>query len=112
EAMVEGRHLNIENLVFVSNIGGKLSLRVEDNTDEGREIYRERLEDENQQLIDLGLEYARVGPLVILKVLPFREEKHRYLVFNVKPQQAVRIDAIGLACQELPEDHGILFPGG
>jgi hypothetical protein len=112
EAMVEGRHINVDNQVFVSNQGGRLSLRVEDNSATGREIHRERLDDENQQLIDLGLQYARVGPLTILKVTPFRETKDRYLVFNAKTQQAVRIDSIGLACQELPESHGILFPGG
>ncbi|MEM1029616.1 MAG: DNA repair ATPase [Myxococcota bacterium] len=112
EATVEGQHINLENKVFVSNVGGRLSLRVEDNTDTGREVYREDLEDENQVLIDLGLKYAVVGPLVLLAVTPFREATTRYIVFNTKTETGTRIDAIGLACQELPEDHGIIFPGG
>ncbi|HEX8824575.1 MAG TPA: DNA repair ATPase, partial [Archangium sp.] len=35
-----------------------------------------------------------------------------YLVFNSRTQHVVRIDAIGQACVRLPEDQGIVFPGG
>ncbi len=112
EATVEGQHINLENKVFVSNMGGRLSLRVEDNSPTGREVYRADLEDKNQVLIDLRLRYATVGPLVLLAVTPFRESTTRYIVFNTKTETGTRIDAIGLACQELPEDHGIIFPGG
>lgn len=50
--------------------------------------------------------------MIVLKIRPFRENAYRYLVFNTRAQSAVRIDAIGQACIALPEDQGILFPGG
>src|SRR5262249_28925109 len=56
--------------------------------------------------------YARRGHLILLRVKPFREEKYRYLVYDSRARRVTRIDAIGLACHELPEDHGIVFPGG
>jgi len=112
EWQVEGRHIRILDEVFVSNLGGKLTLRVEDNTEAGRVVFREPLEDDNQVLSDLGVKYAQVGPLILLQITPFREEQPRYVVFNTKNGTATRCDAIGVACQELPEDHGIIFPGG
>ena len=33
-------------------------------------------------------------------------------MFNSLTGKVERIDAIGLACIQLPEDHGIIFPGG
>ncbi|MGO4778333.1 DNA repair ATPase, partial [Lysobacter sp. 2RAB21] len=39
-------------------------------------------------------------------------EQWRYLVFNTLTRKVLRLDAIGLACIQLPEDHGIIFPGG
>ena len=111
---VEGRHIHIDDKLFISNLGTKLVLSVEDNTPGGRAVFTdpERLQDQHQGIADLGLEYAFVGPLILLKILPYREPRHRYLVYNQKTKTAVRIDAIGLACQKLPEDHGIIFPGG
>ncbi len=109
---VEGRHLHIRNKVFISNLDGSLTLHVEDNTERGRTVLSEPLEDHNQVISDLGVRYAEIGPLVLLDVLPFREKTHRFYVFNTKSQSADRVDAIGLCCQELPEDHGVIFPGG
>ena len=105
-------HVNIEDVVFVETVGGDLTVKVEDNTDDGRGIYSEPVEDHHQSLDDAEIHYARVGVLVLVKVLPYREETWRYLVFNTRSQHVARIDAIGQACVQLPEDHGIIFPGG
>ncbi|MCB1588207.1 MAG: DNA repair ATPase, partial [Xanthomonadales bacterium] len=43
---------------------------------------------------------------------PYRESAWRHLVYNKRNRQVVRIDEIGDSCLELPEDHGIVFPGG
>jgi hypothetical protein len=110
--MVEGRYLGIEDRVFVSTVGGALTLRVEDNTAAGRIVFREPVDDHNQVISDAQFQYAVLGDIVIVRVLPFRETVWRHVVFNARTQKAVRIDAIGQACLELPEDHGILFPGG
>ena len=109
---VGGKLVDIADKVFVSCAGGRLSVRVEDNTENGREVYREACEDHNQVLADADILYAEVGGLVLLKIKPYREETWRYLVFNTRTEGVARIDAIGLACVELPEDHGVIFPGG
>jgi hypothetical protein len=105
-------HLSILNEVFVETIGGDLTIKIEDNTQSGRGIYSEPVDDANQTLDDAEIAYARVGVLILLKIKPFREESHRYLVFNTRTKKVVRIDSVGLACLTLPEDQGIVFPGG
>lgn len=114
EMVVNGRHphLNILDSVFVETVGGDLTVKVENNTEDGQGIYREPVEDKTQSLDDAKVEFARLGSLVLLKVLPYREQDWRYLVFNALTRKVLRIDEIGLACIQLPEDHGIVFPGG
>ena len=105
-------HVNVLDQVFVETVKGDLTIKVEDNTSDGLGIYREPVEDPDQSLDDAEFAYAQVGGLILLRVLPFRETKHRYLVFNTRTQHVVRIDAIGNSCIRLPEDQGIVFPGG
>lgn len=105
-------HVNILNEVFVETIGGDLTIKIENNTATGMGIYREPVEDANQSLDDAEIHYAKLGPLILLRIKPFREQEHRYLVYNSRTKKAARIDAIGQACLSLPEDHGIVFPGG
>lgn len=105
-------HINVCDKVFVETINGQLTIKVENNTEDGLGIYNEPVEDTTQSLADADIEYAEVGTLVLLKIQPYREKQYRYLVFNTRTNQVNRIDAIGLACISLPEDHGIIFPGG
>ncbi|HEX5756339.1 MAG TPA: DNA repair ATPase [Arenimonas sp.] len=114
EHAVHGRHphLNILDTVFVETIGGDLTVKVENNTEDGLGVYREPVTDKTQSLDDAVVEYAAVGSLILLRVLPYREEQWRHLVFNRLTRSVLRIDAIGSACIQLPEDHGIVFPGG
>ena len=105
-------HINILDQVFVETIGGQLTIKVENNTEDGLGIYNESVEDQTQSLADADIQYAQIGSLILLKILPYREKQYRFLVFNTRTNQVNRIDAIGLACVSLPEDHGIIFPGG
>src|SRR6185436_11226525 len=105
-------HVSILDEVFVETIGGDLTIKVEDNTETGKGIWSELVDDPNQSLDDAQILWARVGSLILLKILPYREESWRYLVFNTLTRQVNRIDAIGQACVQLPEDHGLIFPGG
>jgi hypothetical protein len=105
-------HVNILDTVFVETVGGDLTVKVEDNTEDGEGIYSEPVDDPNQSLDDAEISYAERGVLVLLRVKPFRETVTRYLVFNRNTRTVHRIDAIGQSCVSLPEDHGILFPGG
>ncbi|MBK9032671.1 MAG: DNA repair ATPase [Myxococcales bacterium] len=114
---VAGRHphYSILDTVFVETVGGDLTIKVEDNTETGRGIYSEPVADANQSLDDARIFYAPIGKpggLIVLKVLPFRETVWRYLVFDTRSRTVVRADGIGQGCRSLPEDHGIVFPGG
>ena len=114
EDSVNGRHphVNILDTVFVETVGGDLTIKVENNTEDGLGIYREPVEDKTQSLDDGQIDYAQVGGLILLKIRPYREESWRYLIFNTMTQDVLRVDAIGESCVQLPEDHGIIFPGG
>jgi len=114
EDHVGGRHphINVLDTVFIETVGGDLTVKIENNTETGLGIYSEPVDDKNQSLADAEIAYARLGLLILLKVRPYREQATRYLVFNTRTQQVERIDAIGGSCVQLPEDHGIIFPGG
>jgi hypothetical protein len=114
ERFVTGRHphVNVLDEVFVETVGGDLTVKVENNTEDGQGIYRESVDEPTQSLDDAEFHFARVGALVLLKVLPYRETAYRYLVFNTNTKQVLRVDAIGLSCVGLPEEQGIIFPGG
>ncbi len=114
EHQVLGRHphVNVLDTVFVETVGGDLTIKIENNTESGLGIYTEPVEDKNQSLTDADIAFAQVGQLVLLRIRPYREEVTRYLVYNRRTQQVERIDAIGDSCIQLPEDHGVIFPGG
>lgn len=114
EMVVNGRHphLNILDTVFVETVGGDLTIKIENNTEDGLGIYREPVQDATQSLDDAQIEFAKVGSLILLRVLPYREEQRRYLAYNTLTRRVQRIDALGLAAIQLPEDHGIVWPGG
>ncbi len=105
-------HVSILDKVFVECVGGDLTVKIEDNTRSGGGIYAEDVVDPHQTLADGVIQFAEVGSLILLKIRPYREEIWRYLVFNTLTQTVARIDAIGTACVQLPENHGIIFPGG
>lgn len=114
EDTVQGSHshVNILDTVFVETLGGELTVKIENNTEDGLGIYRESVEDKTQSIDDAEVSYAAVGNLILLKVLPYREEFARYLIYNVMTEAVLRVDAIGQSCVQLPEDHGVIFPGG
>ncbi|MBB5076124.1 DNA repair ATPase [Nonomuraea endophytica] len=105
-------HISIEGEVFVETVGGDLTIKVEDNTEIGHGIYSEPVTEPLQSLADADVSYARVGPLILLRVRPYKEPEWRHLVFNTRTKAVVRLDGIGQACRRLPEDQGLIFPGG
>ncbi len=114
EDHISGRHPHVSILdeIFIETIGGDLTIKVENNTEDGLGIYTESVEDKNQSLADADIQYAKLGSLILLKVKPYREHNWRYLIFNTLNNQVNRIDAIGTTCIQLPEDHGVIYPGG
>ncbi|MGX6604581.1 DNA repair ATPase [Micromonosporaceae bacterium Da 78-11] len=114
EQHVLGRHphVSIDDEVFVETVGGTLTVKVENNTEDGEGIFAEPVDEPLQSLADAEISYARIGPLILIRVLPYKETQHRYLVFNTRTKDVRRLDGIGQACQRLPEDQGVIFPGG
>ncbi|MFF4603156.1 DNA repair ATPase [Streptomyces sp. NPDC001339] len=114
EDHIPGRHphISVQGEVFVSTVGGTLTVKVENDTETGEGIYAEPVDEPLQSLADADIASARVGALVLLRIRPYKEAAYRYLVFHTVTGTVVRLDGIGQACRRLPEDQGIVFPGG
>ncbi|WP_299109274.1 DNA repair ATPase [uncultured Tenacibaculum sp.] len=104
-------HVSILDKIFVETIGGDLTIKIEDNTDEGRGILAEPVEHIDQTLDDGQFRYGNLGNLITLEVKPFQEPA-RYFVYNHKLQEVQKIDSIKDTAVQLPDDHGIIFPNG
>ncbi|MEU0564048.1 DNA repair ATPase [Nonomuraea sp. NPDC005983] len=105
-------HISIGGEVFVETVGGDLTIKIENNTETGEGIYAEPVDEPLQSLADADVEHARIGPLILLRIRPYKEEARRHLVFNTRTKSVTRLDGIGQACRRLPEDQGLIFPGG
>jgi hypothetical protein len=110
----DGRHphISIEDRVFIECVGGDLTIKIEDNTEDGQGIFSEPVDDPEQKLDDAEIHYAIVGPMVLFKVKPYREVAYRYYIYNEKIHEAQRFDEIADSCVMLPDDQGLIFPNG
>lgn len=104
-------HVSILDKVFVETIGGDLTIKVEDNTQEGKGILDEPVEHADQTLDDGQYKYANLGNLIALEIKPFQEAP-RYFVYNHKLKEVKKIESIKDSCILLPDDQGIIFPTG
>ncbi|WP_372470673.1 DNA repair ATPase [Nonomuraea aurantiaca] len=105
-------HISIRDEVFVETVGGDLTIKIENNTETGEGIYAEPVAEPLQSLADADVEHAVIGPLILIRIRPYKEPDWRHLVFNTRTKAVTRLDGIGQACQRLPEDQGLIFPGG
>ncbi|MET9155204.1 DNA repair ATPase [Streptomyces griseoflavus] len=114
EDHVLGRHphVSVRGEVFVDTLGGTLTVKTDNDTGTPGGIHSEPVDEPLQSLADAEISHARVGPLILLRILPYKETAHRHLVFNTLTRTVVRLDGIGQGCRRLPEDQGIVFPGG
>jgi SpoVK/Ycf46/Vps4 family AAA+-type ATPase len=104
-------HVSILDKVFVETIGGDITIKVEDNTNEGKGIYSEPVSNPDQTLDDGNYRYADLGNLVALEIKPFQEEA-RYFVYNHKIKTVQKIDSVKHAAILLPDNHGLIFSNG
>ncbi|WP_373057577.1 DNA repair ATPase [Zunongwangia sp. H14] len=107
----EHPHVAILDKVFVETIGGDLTIKIEDNTNDGKGIYSEAVSYKDQTLDDGQIRFADLGNLIILEIKPFQEEP-RYFVYNHKVQEVQKIDSVKEAVVLLPDEQGIIFPNG
>ena len=108
----EHPHISIADRVFVETVGGDLTVKIENNTASGEGIYSEQVEHVDQTLDDARVDFSILGNIILMKVRPYQEKTDRYLVYNEKAQQVVRLDSIEHACVMLPDDHGLIFSNG
>ncbi|MGB0983413.1 MAG: DNA repair ATPase, partial [Saprospiraceae bacterium] len=111
QRMGQHPHISILDRIFVETVGGDLTIKIEDNTDDGYGIYREDVEFPDQTLDDAEFFYADLGNLIALKIKPFREEP-RYFIFNDKTEEVKRIDSLEDSGVLLPDNHGMMFSNG
>ncbi len=104
-------HISIVDKVFVETVGGDLTIKIEDNTDDGKGIYNEAVAQVDQTLDDGQYRYANLGNLIVLEIKPFQEIP-RYFVYNHKVQEVKKIECIKDACILLPDNQGIIYPNG
>ena len=105
-------HISIEDRVFVETIGGDLTIKIENNTETGLGIYSEEVAHKDQTLNDADVAYAVIGDIIVLKIVPYQEKEERFIIYNDRIKEAIRVDALKEACILLPEDQGIIFPQG
>ncbi len=104
-------HISILDKVFVETIGGDLTIKIEDNTNDGKGIYNESVELVDQTLDDGQYRYADLGNLIAIEIKPFQEAP-RYFVYNHKIQEVKKIESIKDACVLLPDEQGVIFADG
>ncbi|MFE3323947.1 DNA repair ATPase [Streptomyces sp. NPDC059176] len=112
---VLGRHPHVSlagGELHVTTVGGSLTVKTENDTESALGVHSEPVDEPLQSLADAHVAWARVGALILARVRPYKEDTDRHLVFNTLTRTVVRIDAIGRACLRLPDDQGIVFPGG
>src|SRR5207248_10704754 len=87
-------HVNVLNEVFVETVAGDLTVKIENNTQDGYGVYREPVDDPNQTIDDAEISYAKVGSLILLKFKPIRESREGFLVYNMSPSAVLRTASI------------------
>lgn len=107
----EHPHVGVLDKVFVETIGGDLTIKIENNTDDGKGIYSESVTHLDQTLDDGQYRFADLGNLILLEIKPFQEEA-RYFVYNHKIQEVKKIDSLQDAAVLLPNNQGIIFSNG
>lgn len=104
-------HVSILDRVFVETINGDLSIKVEDNTNTGKGIYHEDVEQKDQTLDDGEIYFADLGNIILLKIKPYLEDE-RYFIFNDRLKTVMRVDTLADAGLLLPEGQGVLLSNG
>ncbi|SHF84825.1 DNA repair ATPase [Dysgonomonas macrotermitis] len=104
-------HMSILDKVFIEALGGDITFKIEDNTQTGKGIYSEKVENKDQQLDDAEYYYADLGNIILIRIKPYQED-FRAFVFNTRTKEVINIHALNESGVLLPEGQGIIFPNG
>ena len=108
---VGATHVALDDRVMVNPLGGTFDIRLDDGG-EGTLLLSDRLVHADQSLQDCEIRWARAGDLVLIDALPYGELDHRFYVVNRLVHSAIRLDSLGAAFRQLPDDQGLIFPEG
>ncbi|MGE9696029.1 DNA repair ATPase [Streptomyces sp. CH6] len=111
---VPGRHPHVRlagGALYVSTVGGRLSVKTENDTETKDVLHEEPVDEPFQSLGDAEFAHAQAGALVLLRVRPYKEEP-RYFVFHPLTRTVTRLDALGRSFRRLPGGEGLVYPGG
>jgi len=111
---VQGRspHLNIADTLFVDNLRGDITFKVENNTSTGEGIYSDPVDSDSQSLDDATFDFADLHEILLVRILPFNEKQWRYYLFTRAQRKIERVDAMAGSVASLPDNHGLIFPSG
>jgi hypothetical protein len=112
--LVEGRwsHFNVADTLYVGVGRSGLEFRIDDAVEGGRTVLTEHLAEPGQDVGEIRMGYVLMGDVLLLRLTPYREDGERFYVYNRLTRVLQRADAIGLNCHRLPDDQGVVFPGG
>ncbi len=95
---------------------GRIEFRIDDGVsrlhDGGRPVLSEAIEEHEADLAEHRVAAVRVGELVLVRLLPYRESVERFYVYSRLTRTMQRVDALERGCRQLPEHQGVVFPGG
>jgi ATPase involved in DNA repair/ATPase family associated with various cellular activities (AAA) len=114
EKLVEGRwpHLNLYDTLYIGLGRQGMEFRIDDVVEGGRTLMTEPITETGQEVGELRVSAASLGDVLLVRVLPYREAVERFYVYNRLSRRIERADAIGLNCHRLPDNQGVVFPGG
>ncbi|MEK6485446.1 DNA repair ATPase [Myroides odoratimimus] len=104
-------HVSIQDKVFIEAVGGDITFKIEDNTDNGQGIYSEPVKNADQQLDDADYFYADLGNFIAIRIKPYQED-FRAFIFNNRTKQVINVPALNETGILLPDGQGILFSNG
>ncbi len=104
-------HVSIQDRVFIEATGGDITFKIEDNTQTGKGIYAEQVDNKDQQLDDAEYYYADLGNLILVRIKPYQEDFRAY-IFNTRTKEVLNIKTLNNAGILLPDNHGVIFPNG
>jgi MoxR-like ATPase len=104
-------HISILDKVFIEALNGDITFKIENNTDTGKGIFSDPVQNRDQQLDDALYYYADLGNLIAIKIKPYQEAFRAY-IFNVRTKEVVSIPSLVEAGIVLPEQQGIIFSTG
>ena len=104
-------HISILEKVFIEVTGGELTFKIEDNTDTGKGIYAEKVENKDQQIDDADYYYADLGNIILIRIKPYQEDFRAY-IYNIRTKEVLNLRMLNDAGILLPDNHGVIFPNG